>query len=354
MIESSGKYFDGQSSASKPVRLSLDDTKGILKVTEDDGYSYEVELIQLKIDLLSKQMIIRDSPQSVAYIRIDDRALIQTIREFQKNAPERSIYQRLISLGMGAHLLLALTILGTIIGGYFVVLPWVAEKTVAVLPESYDNKIGSSFFEEYIRYEKVDSTRTEWLNQFAALLDLGNSKPLSFSVMESSVVNAFALPDGNIVVYTGLLDKMKDHSELVGLLGHEAAHVNNRHSMKMLCRDLAGYIFISAVLGDINGVMAIIAEKAHALNSLSYSRKFETEADSEGLDILIKNRVDPNGLTNLFSHLRSDTEEFIPEFTSSHPLTQSRIDVLCEKINDLKLDTEHNSKLDSIFTLLIK
>ena len=77
--------------------------------------------------------------------------------------------------------------------------------------------------------------------------------PIKFSVINSETVNAFALPDGNVVVFTGIIDLMDDYDELAGLIGHEVAHVNNRHSMRMMCRNLAGYIFLSAVLSDVNG-----------------------------------------------------------------------------------------------------
>ena len=64
---------------------------------------------------------------------------------------------------------------------------------------------------------------------------------------------------------------MKSYEELVALIGHEATHVNHRHGMKLLCRDLSGYLFVSAILGDANGIMAVITDN---VNSLQYKLMF--------------------------------------------------------------------------------
>ena len=74
---------------------------------------------------------------------------------------------------------------------------------------------------------------------------------------------------------------MKSYDQLVALLGHEVSHVNNRHSIKILTRNLAGYMMISLVFSDLNGIMSVLAENAQQLRSLSYSREFEEEADEQ-------------------------------------------------------------------------
>jgi beta-barrel assembly-enhancing protease len=113
--------------------------------------------------------------------------------------------------------------------------------------------------------------------------------------------------------------------ELVGLIGHEAAHVNNRHSMKMLCRNLSGYLFISTVLGDVNGVMAVLGDNVNTLQSLSFSREYEREADEEGFAIVTKNHVNPKGMVTLFQRLQQEHSIEMPEFLSTHPVTKDRI-----------------------------
>jgi len=168
-------------------------------------------------------------------------------------------------------------------------------------------------------------------------------------VIDSPTVNAFSLPDGNIIVFTGLIHLMNDYDELAGLIGHEVSHVNNRHSMKMLCRNLSGYLFISAVLSDVNGIMAIIGDNVHNLQSLSYSRQFERQADEQGTQLMVLNGINPKGMTDLFTRLKSSETVVIPGFISSHPITTDRI----VDINRLIQRTPHkfhkNSKLEELF-----
>jgi predicted Zn-dependent protease len=142
---------------------------------------------------------------------------------------------------------------------------------------------------------------------------------------------------------------MKNHDELAGLIAHEVSHVNNRHSMKMLCRNLSGYLFISVVLTDVNGIMAVIGDNVHNLQSLSYSRQFEKQADIEGVELMIENKINPKGMTNLFKRIQKNDVFLLPEFLSSHPITQDRIDY----INDLIIEKPHqtlkNQKLENLF-----
>jgi predicted Zn-dependent protease len=282
-------------------------------------------------------------------ITSNNEAFIGEFVNFMKRYGHVGLYQRLIELGFKAHLLIALVLLTLIIAGYFFALPGIAEKAAVLIPESYDNQMGQLFFDEFSERSTIDSSKTALLNNYAERLDLKNKKPLKFTVIESSTVNAFALPDGNIIVFTGLLDLMKSHEELAALISHEVVHVNNRHSMKMLCRNLAGYLFISVVLTDVNGIMAVIGDNVHSLQSLSYSRQFEREADTQGLELLAFNQIDPKGMVSLFEGLQSKAELLLPEFLSSHPITRERIDYIEKQIGSKTYSYKKNEQLDELF-----
>lgn len=288
-------------------------------------------------------------PDAVAVIKIADDAFIHKIKVFRKENGYESWYEKLIHSGFKMHIVLAFLIFGLIGLSYLYVIPWVGEKAVAIIPESYDDTLGGSFVEQSLLFSEVDSAKTKSLNAFAKSLQLNNTKPLHFIYVDEDIVNAFALPDGTIVVYSGIVNKMKDYDELVALLGHESAHVNSRHAMKMLCRNLSGYIFISAILGDANGVMAIIGDNVNSLQSLSFSRKFEEEADLKGLEIVTKNKVNPNGMSNLFKRLQFTGKLSVPQFLSSHPVTEERIKYINELNNATKHDIQENLKLKKLF-----
>ncbi|OFX25761.1 MAG: hypothetical protein A2041_14640, partial [Bacteroidetes bacterium GWA2_31_9b] len=263
-------------------------------------------------------------------------------------------YQKLINLGIKIHIGIALIILGLIIVVYLFLIPWLAEKSVVLIPQDYDVEIGNTFYNEYLNYNTIDSIKSKELNHFASQLELKNTNEVKFIVVESETVNAFALPNGNIIVFTGIIDKMNDYDELVGLIGHEVSHVNNRHSMKMMCRNLSGYLFISVILSDVNGIMAVIGDNIHNLQSLSYSRHFEREADIEGLNLMIQNNTDPNGMINLFKRLQSERDILLPEFLSSHPITEDRLNYIDKLIKSSSYKVDENKTLKDLFVEIKK
>lgn len=286
---------------------------------------------------------------AIEIIKIVDVAFINHIKVFRKENGHENLYEQLINYGFKMHMVLALIIFALIGFTYIYVIPWFGEKSVAIIPESYDDKLGSTFVEQSLLFSEVDSDKTKSLNAFAKELQLNNTKPLHFIYVNEDVVNAFALPNGTIVVYSGIVNKMKNYDELVALLGHESAHVNERHSMKMLCRNLSGYIFISAILGDANGVMAIIGDNVNSLQSLSFSRKFEEEADLKGFQIVTQNKVDPKGMSNLFKRLESNGSMSIPQFLSSHPITKERIKYINARNINKNYTIQENAKLKKLF-----
>jgi predicted Zn-dependent protease len=247
---------------------------------------------------------------------------------------------------------IALSLFGLIVLAYFYILPPIAEKVASLLPESVDDKIAEMFMLAFLNENEIDSTKTRYLTQFASEVNLKNKKQLRFIVIKSTEVNAFALPDGQIVVFSGILNNMNSAEELVALLAHEASHINQRHSIKMLCKNLAGYVAVSLLFSDVNGVVAVLADNAQQLHSLSYSRVFEQEADELGLKILIENKLNPNGMVELFEQLEKESEIAIPKMMSSHPLTKDRMENMQKIISQSIYQVKENHKLNSLVELL--
>ena len=342
--------YDGKSSVPQSVILFFNEHKHSFTFETAAVYKNEWFITDVVFETLDTGLQMQhQGDDTIEIIKIADAAFINKIKVFRKENGHENWYERLINLGIKLHLVLALLILSIIGLTYVYVIPWFGEKSVAIIPESYDDKLGSSFEEQSLLFSEVDEAKTKSLNAFAKELQLNNTKPLKFVYVNEDVVNAFALPNGTIVVYSGIVDKMQNYDELVALLGHESAHVTGRHSMKMLCRNLSGYIFISAILGDANGVMAIIGDNVNSLQSLSFSRKFEEEADLKGLQIVTKNKVDPKGMSNLFKRLQSKGTMSIPQFLSSHPITEERIKYINALNSGEKHDIQENAILKKLF-----
>ncbi|NRS88742.1 Zn-dependent protease with chaperone function [Flavobacterium sp. 7E] len=342
--------YDGKSSVPQNITIFLNKYKHSFTFETATVYKNEWFIKEVVFETLDTGLQMQhQGDDAIEIIKIADAAFINHIKLFRKENGHENWYEHLINLGIKMHMVLALLIFALIGLTYVYVIPWFGEKSVAIIPESYDDKLGSSFVEQSLLFSEVDEAKTKSLNAFAKELQLNNTKPLNFVYVNEDVVNAFALPNGTIVVYSGIVDKMQNYDELVALLGHESAHVTGRHSMKMLCRNLSGYIFISAILGDANGVMAIIGDNVNSLQSLSFSRKFEEEADLKGLQIVTKNKVDPKGMSNLFKRLQSKGTMSIPQFLSSHPITEERIKYINALNSGEKHDIQENVKLKKLF-----
>jgi beta-barrel assembly-enhancing protease len=341
-------YFDGISSIPQQIELILDETQGQL-VFKTSVVINKWGIEEISVEQFGNTLELRHNDNKTALIKVNNPDFSAEFLSLLKQKGQLGWYHIFIHMGIKAHILIAVLILGLIVGGYFLIIPWVAEKAVLIIPEKYDASLGHTFFTQYVTENNIDSAKTNILNEFAAELKLNNSKPLHFTVAQSDIVNAFALPDGNIVVYTALLDKMKGYDELAGLIGHEVIHVNNRHTMKMLCRNLSGYIFISVVLTDVNGIMAIIADNARNLESLSFSRQFEQEADVQGTELMIQNGINPKGMTTLFTRLKSEEKVLVPTFISSHPMTDDRIKYINELIRNKPSFKKENKLLTELF-----
>ncbi len=210
------------------------------------------------------------------------------------------------------------------------VLPSIAARSANWVPVDLEITLGDKLSEAYIMQadskQKNDSV-DYYLKQFVSQLKLNTTYPIRVRVIDSEEINAFALPGGNIFVYSGLLKRMKTHEELVALLGHEISHVTHRHSLKSIMSTAAGGLLLSAFFGDMGGVSSWIVSKAGEFKQLEYSRELEMEADSAGLELMTQNNVDPQGMVRLLKLLQDEsgsTPELM-KYLSTHPDTESRI-----------------------------
>ncbi|MEJ8597175.1 M48 family metallopeptidase [Riemerella anatipestifer] len=341
------KYFDGKSSAHQLVQVNFDEISLTLYFK-----SGEENLVwkgtDLKFEKYGNSIEIRNKNYPEAILKIENKAFYQKFYEAMKLNKRVDIHTRLLRLGFFKLIAVAIGIFGLMVLSYFYILPPIAERSAMLLPEEFDNKIGNTFESTFLEQQKIDYNKTKLLETFASKLDLANTKPLQFTVVQSEEINAFALPNGRIVVFTGILNQMKTSDELVALLGHEASHINHRHSTRTLCRNLGGYMMVSLLLSDVNGIMAVLTENAQQLHSLSYSRKFEQEADEQGLQILMNNKANPNGMINLFERIESEDER-LSNILSTHPLTKDRRDNIRKIISKSNYKVQPNEALISIF-----
>lgn len=161
---------------------------------------------------------------------------------------------------------------------------------------------------------------------------------LSFVIIDSEALNAFAAPGGIIGVNTGLFLNAQTESEFASVMAHEIAHVSQRHFARGIDEAQAGRIpqlatllasvIVMATSDARHGTAAVAAAQGRALeNQLRFSRSNETEADRVGQDTMFNAGFDPEGMSNLFERLMAINRfgRRPPEFLLSHPLTESRV-----------------------------
>lgn len=148
------------------------------------------------------------------------------------------------------------------------------------------------------------------------------------NVQKTDDVNAYCMPGGKIMVYTGLIDQLKaTDAELAAVIGHEIAHALREHSRERLSRAYAEQIALAGVAlatGAGETTMQLAQQVSAVTFTLPHSREQESEADRIGLELMARAGYDPNAAISLWQKM-AKLGGGGPEFLSTHPSGDSRI-----------------------------
>ena len=208
-----------------------------------------------------------------------------------------------------------------------------------LVPTSLDVALGdglhASVLDEFGSVATDRPNTTEFLDDCVRRFkDSDSSFQPEVFVIETDLVNAFALPGGRIYVCTGLIDQAESPEELAGILGHELAHAERRHTMKSISQ-AAGVVFVvSTLFGVVGGLeelqtAEVILESTSILAIMHHSRKMEADADDWALRKLAQEGVSVFGMQDFFKRMQAQSQgtilERIPDWISTHPATQARL-----------------------------
>lgn len=160
-----------------------------------------------------------------------------------------------------------------------------------------------------------------------------------FHLIDNRQVNAFAAPDGQIGIYTGLVLTSESESELAAVLAHEVAHVTQKHLMRTFYRAQqmslpAAAALLAAVLIGVSGGAqiggaAITGIQAGMIqDQINYTRHNEEEADRLGMTTLAKSKFDPRAMPAFFGRMAKANQAYssrLPELLRTHPVSTNRI-----------------------------
>jgi predicted Zn-dependent protease len=215
------------------------------------------------------------------------------------------------------------------------------------LSEDQESALGLQSYQEVLSQSQVqtegpevDLVKRVMGRLIAATGDAGKSLDWEVSVLRDDQANAFCLPGGKMVVYTGILPIAQTEAGLATVLGHEMGHATSRHgSQRLLESKLANTLMsgaqASVMLGDMNAsrkmeVMGALGAGTKYGVLLPFSRKHESEADEVGLYYMARAGYDPHEALAFWQRMEesSSTGRQPPEYLSTHPSHGTRIAAL--------------------------
>lgn len=186
-------------------------------------------------------------------------------------------------------------------------------KTYPVLPENKNKEIYNYLYS--LRDIVLSSPEIRYRNEFEWKLNI---------IDDDNTLNAFATPGGYIYVYSGLIKFLDSEDQLLGVLAHEIAHADRRHSTRQLSKSLGVALLLDAVLGKRDAVEQILA----ALVSLQFTRANETEADEYSVNYLCTSAYNAAGSAEFFKKMEGQPQP--PEFLSTHPSPENRVNYITD------------------------
>ena len=142
-------------------------------------------------------------------------------------------------------------------------------------------------------------------------------------------MNAYCMPGGKIMVYSGLVEKLQlNDAEIATVLGHEMSHALREHTRERVSRgyeEQAALIGIEVLIGAGPGTMALADQVASATFELPHDRQQEAEADVMGLELMARAGYDPHESITLWKKMMAAEKNEPPQFLSTHPASANRI-----------------------------
>ncbi len=220
----------------------------------------------------------------------------------------------------------------------FGLVPIMADQLARILPTRGERALGeatleqiqSALSDEFLPVSFCWTQEGEEALE-AMLARLGSDEldlpyPVTVSVLDHEMKNAFALPGGQIVFFRGMLDAASSPDEIAAVLAHEVGHVAARDPTRIALRSAGSLGVLGLLFGDFAGG-AVVLFLVEQLIQADYSRDAEAAADAFGIELLLDADIDPGALGTLFQNLRNDfgESEGIAAHFTSHPALGDRI-----------------------------
>jgi predicted Zn-dependent protease len=227
--------------------------------------------------------------------------------------------------------------------------PISGRKQATLLPESQVIGMSLTSYSEFLKQNKtlpVTDPRTQLVQKIGSKIQLAveqfmkekalskrlNSFAWEFNVVDDETVNAWCMPGGKVVVYTGLLPVTQDEGSLAIVMGHEIAHAIAKHGNERMSQGMAvqlGGVALSVALQNKTKETQNLFLQSYGVGTqlgvLKYSRTHESEADKLGLVFAAMAGYDPNAAIEFWQRMAAIGGQKPPQILSTHPSDETRI-----------------------------
>ncbi|MEI7012866.1 M48 family metallopeptidase [Leptospira licerasiae] len=343
------KLYDGKTAIPFEGNLVAEKDR-LVFLSEQKSFSFKYSDI-LNLDPVGREFRIEiRNPENPKYSFVvvfyskESYGSIQAGRRSQNKFPLLNVWQNAhFALKLGALVLTAFLAFSVYNAGlsyaYFFV------------PTSYDKKqseVMSGWVRDYFSECSSPALKSTMKKISKKLKDPEDPFDYDIIVIDDEVFNAFAMPGGTIVVFTELLKKTETPEELAGVLAHEMAHIHKRHGVRRQIRSAGNVVLLSLGIGSgfegvdmLENMDSLYEVLSVTIYDQKFSREYESEADEIALEKLKKSNLTGEGFLNFFKRIQeeyevpqvgegkdaaSENEVKIPDFLSSHPATEDRIE----------------------------
>jgi len=339
VIRFQGLYYNGKNNQSEPIDIECRHQNLTFTV---NGNSFHFPLDKVKIPTR-----VGSTPR---FIELPDGAMIesqqhqeidQILTQFQKKDQLAHVLESKWSLAVILAIIFVITLFYSVKDG----IPALAKIASKEIPYSWMKSMSQETLtqldKKIFKASKLDlQIKQKVQADFQTLQEQFSDLPLKLQFRDGGIIgaNAFALPDGNIIITDQLVKIMDHHHQTLSILSHEIGHIYHKHSVRSLLQNSAIALIVFVFTGDIQTFSSLAVAAPTALINLKYSRDFEREADVWARTYLKSQNIPLTRFSEALTKLKEskprrnkkikikDDDSYIElDFLSTHPDIDERI-----------------------------
>lgn len=324
-------YFDGKTSRPHAARVKAG----------PGGISVSLEGNTSKSDLQFQQSVVRlgsrlgNTTRAIQLSQgarletedngaVDELALMWNHSELRPHLLESNVVVALVAL-LGVALISAAAFIWGV--------PLAAKRVAQAIPDDVAFQLGSGTMEtlDKILFEPSElspARKLELETGFRTMAAAYPRLPLQLVFRKAGMPNAFALPNGTVVLTDELVDLAKSEDEIYAVLAHEIGHVEHRHTARIALESSAVGLLAMMVIGDASQAAGILGALPAIYANAQFSQSHETEADTFALKYMQASGLPPQAFADILQRMTGEVDQGAEEalkYISSHPTTSERI-----------------------------